>query len=163
MLFCMGSSKNSIVRYNISQNDHFALFTNSGGTAEVYNNVFFIGKGMKTSVNSGHLRGKMKIHNNIFYNEGKVRRPKWGKYEYFNNAYWGFDTTPKDPKKITTNPQLVAPGTGGTGIITTFKSKRDQLSKINGYKLKQGSPCMSKGALIGLPHDFWSHKSHRKK
>ena len=166
MLFCMGNSKSSTVRYNISQNDHFALFTNSGGTAEVYNNVFYIGKGMKTDINTGHLRGKMKIYNNIFFNEGEVRKPRWGKYEYRNNVYFGFDTTPNDPDKITKNPQLKAPGTGGTGIITLFQSKRDKLSKLDGYQLKANSPCIGKGhpieGSLKVLHDFWGHKLQGK-
>ena len=167
MLFCQGGSQKSIVRYNISQNDHFALFTNSGGTAEVYNNIFFIGKGMTTKINTNHLGGKMKIYNNIFYNEGKVRNPKWGKYEYRNNVFYGFDTTPNDPQKIIADPQLKAPGTGGTGIITTFQSKRDQISKLDGYKLKPGSPCIGKGKPIGQGRgnllDFWKRKINMKK
>jgi len=166
MLFCKGGSRNSIVRYNISQNDLYAIFTNSGGTAEVYNNVFYIGKGLKTSVNTGHLGGKMKIYNNIFYNEGEKRSPKWGKYEYRNNVYFGFDTTPEDPGKITENPQLIGAGTGGAGIITTFKSKRDQLQKLDGYKLKPGSPCIGKGISVGTGgrgvRDFWGNKDSHK-
>jgi hypothetical protein len=162
MLFCKGSSQNSIVRYNISQNDRYALFTNSGGTAEVHNNVFYIGKGLNTNINFRGAGGKMNVHNNVFYTEGKNRKPNWGRYKYRNNAYFGFETTPEDPEKILADPQLAAPGTGGTGIITTFQSRRDQLSKLDGYKLKPGSPCIDKGRTFGdgmnVSLDFWGQK-----
>ena len=167
MLFCQGSSQNSIVRYNISQNDRYVLFTNSGGTAEVCHNIFYIGKGLKTNVHWGNPGGKMKIHNNIFYNEGEVRNPNWGNYEYRNNAYHGFETTPDDPGKILGDPQLTAPGTGGTGIITTFQSTRDQLSKLDGYKLRPDSPCIDRGLPADgkppVPHDFWNNRISDRK
>lgn len=162
MLFCQGSSRDSIVRYNISQNDRFSLFTNSGGTAKVYNNTFYTGKGLNVDVNFSGATGSMQIYNNIFYNEGENRKPNWGPYDYDSNAYYGYETTPDDPRKIVTDPLLTDPGRAGTGLTTTPKTTCDELSKLNAYALKSGSPCIDKGRVFDpgyeVQQDLWKKK-----
>ncbi|MEG2421880.1 MAG: polyhydroxyalkanoate depolymerase, partial [Oscillospiraceae bacterium] len=48
MLFCREQSLDSVVRYNVSQNDLRGLFVNSStnGNHQIYNNTFYIGSGV---------------------------------------------------------------------------------------------------------------------
>ena len=150
MLFCQGSSVGSVVRYNVSQNDRFVLFTNSGGTAQVYNNVFYIGPGLDTDVNFPGAAGSMRIYNNIFYNEGTRKSPKWGPYAYDSNAYFGFDTQPNDPRKLVADPKLAAPGKAEARATTPLATLPLRLAVPDAYRLLPDSPCINRGRFIGL-------------
>ena len=148
MLFCQGSSLGSIVRYNISRNDRHALFTNSGGTADVYHNVFHIGKGLDTDVNFPGAKGKMRIFNNIFLNEGSRIKPTWGPYEYDNNLYAGFDALPDDPHKVAGDPRLLEPDRTAARAIAPLQNLADWNGWLGGYMLRADSPCLTRGRIF---------------
>lgn len=160
MLFCQGSSVGSVVRYNVSQNDRFALFTNSGGSAQVYHNVFYIGPGLDTDVNFPGAAGKMRIANNIFYNEGSRKKPKWGPYQYDGNAYFGFDTQPDDPHQLVADPRLAAPGQGKSRPPEPLADLANHVAVPDAYRLLPDSPCLNRGQPAGngqdpAPSDAW--------
>jgi hypothetical protein len=146
MLFCQGSSRDSIVRYNISQNDCHALFTNSGGTARVFNNVFYIGPGLDTDINFPGASGSMRIYNNIFYNAGTRRGAKWAAYEYDSNAYFGFESLPDDPRKLVGDPRLLAPGKAAARPARPA----GRIALPEEYRLQSDSPCINRGRFIGF-------------
>jgi len=162
------------VRYNISQNDRARTFHITGPVknARIYNNVFFIGKELDIplflfTTYNGWSDG-VYVSNNIFYVEGKCRYSRgtsrhWnGTYEdapgfgqstnivFENNVYYGRHVNPpQDPKAITADPKLVNPGSGEFG-----------LASLEGYKLKDGSPCIGAGKPIkdNGGRDFWGNK-----
>lgn len=69
---------------------------------------------------------------------------------FYNNCYFGpwANGLPYDPKALLADPLFVAPGTGGIGF-----------SKLNGYKLLDGSPCINAGVFveIGNKRDFYGN------
>lgn len=93
MLMCQDESLDSIVRYNISQNDRDGALSISGkASGQIYNNVIYIGKGVDAKpfrYDSG--TGDISINNNAFYNEGVAIRGNWLKAsQYSNNSYYGY-------------------------------------------------------------------------
>ena len=164
LLNCLYGHYGSIVRYNISQNDAGNLFTwalpdqaERTNMAEIYNNTIYTTKQInkifylwKYSKPLGVL-GTCK--NNIFYILGSSQATTWElafqAYEFEGNAFFGDELDhPTDPKAVTENPMLVAPGSGKTGMST-----------VDGYKLQVGSPCIGAGVVIedngGL--DYWGN------
>jgi hypothetical protein len=164
----------TVVRYNVSQNDRARTFHISGPVRDVliYNNVFFIGKGLDIPVFlftdwDGWSQGAFAA-NNIFYAEGTARyshsvgrnpdgtyrdAPGFGQSRnniFENSVYYGNQLNPPaDPKAITADPMMASPGTG-----------RDGFSTLDGYKLKAGSPCIGAGKVIARNggRDFWGNK-----
>lgn len=143
MLVCQTEVLNSVVRYNISQNDLTSIFLNSNThNADIYNNTFYIGEGLNTNVVS--LDGVMTLKNNIFYNLGTVKNPNWGRsFTYDNNLYYGFDSIPDDPHAIVADPMFVDPGKGGTGV-----EGDSAIDTLGGYALQEGSPAINAGLDI---------------
>jgi len=164
----------TVVRYNISQNDRARTFHISGPVSgiEIYNNVFFVGKEFLVDLFlltdwDGWPQG-IDVRNNIFYVEGEgryshgVSRNDDGTYNvepgfaeskdifFERNVFYGrHENPPRDPKAITANPMLVAPGSGRFG-----------LESLQGYKLKDGSPCIGAGIPVERNggRDFWGNK-----
>lgn len=141
-------SRDSIFRYNISENDRFALMTmtNPLGNNKIYNNVFYVGP--ERSVDAffyGSMNSKdigVNLTNNIFYVDSKDGKNgslggNWGdKFNYDNNIYYskndkGITRLPKDKNKITEDPKFIAPGSGE-----------------NGYKIQEDSPAINTGKYI---------------
>ncbi|QTH41501.1 hypothetical protein J4772_28810 [Cohnella sp. LGH] len=153
-------SENSIVRYNISQNDRKHLITFAGGVTEgteIYNNTFYIGKNLQTKIidhewdEAGDLNGNYSFKNNIVYNLGLGDYKLPGVNGVFDsNLFYGNHPTnePYDANKITANPLLVAQGTGATGRNT-----------VAGYMLRDGSPALGAGAVIADNGgaDYWGN------
>jgi hypothetical protein len=131
----------TIVRYNISQNDHHRAIKLSGPVRNtlIYNNTIYVGKNENVDLilhtDWTGWAADTHIYNNIFYVEGKARfgygvsgnddgsyvsQPGPGKsvnnvYDY--NAYFG---VPKadDPHALTSDPRLENPGAAGVGRST---------------------------------------------
>ena len=152
----MGDAVNTVVRYNISQNDLSRLFmfsSNSKLHVNAYNNTFYIGQGLSTEIQDSHFASagsNVKYTNNIFYNLGTgAYNP--GNAVFTNNCFYGTGNKPGGSGNIIADPMLISPGTGGTGI--------DFLSadRLPGYRLNASSPCINAGAAMpengGL--DFW--------
>jgi len=140
------------IRYNISQNELLGAFlygfpTDKGvKDVKIYNNTFYFGKGKGTRVfvEAGKTRIPIEtsFRNNIFYFEDKA---EWG-FEpdntcvFENNLY--YNVSLRGTNAVTADPLFVNPGTGGTDIDMTDPNR------LSGYKLKNGSPAISKGKII---------------
>ncbi len=153
-----GFNDGTIVRYNITQNDNGFIFRTAGPATNtlVYNNTIYVGSKMSNKrckkdtgvpkINwhkdwNGYSDG-MYFYNNIIYNMSKEAYYDFGKstnnvWEY--NVFFGEhpDSEPNDPYKITDDPMFVNPGSGTIGIAT-----------LDGYMLKDGSPCIDSGKVI---------------
>lgn len=144
ILICQSEVLDSIVRYNISQNDQRCLFlTSNTHNADVYNNTFYIGEGLDTEVVED-VGGVATLKNNIFYNLGTSTTTTWGRnFSYENNLYYGYDSTPEDSGKIVADPMFTDPGTGGTGVLGD-----SAIDTLGGYRLQEGSPAIDAGLEI---------------
>ncbi len=141
-----GYSDTTYFRYNISQNDHGTIVRLQGPNLDTYtyNNTFYIGpsvSGAKIYWSSNN-RGNYS-YNNIFYNDGTGSSFSLGKstnniFDY--NVYYEkqpISNIPNDAHALTSDPKLVAPGTGSTGS-----------DSVDGYKLAADSPCIDTGMAI---------------
>jgi hypothetical protein len=143
---CMRQAKNTIMRYNISQNDKLRLFYQGFTSPEclIYNNVFY---GPALLSNKPEPGGKWS--NNIFWStEAQYTVPELGS----NNITWG---NASGGKHI--DPMLVDPGNGGTKIDMTAKNR------LSGYRLKKGSPCIDAGIVVpeNGGKDFWGKSLYK--
>ena len=151
----------TIVRYNISQNDHHNGIKISGPVKNtlIYNNTIYVGKDdavdlIRHTDWTGWARDTY-FYNNIFYVEGKgqfsygVKANEDGSFDtapgpgksvnnvYDSNVYYGVEPAAGDTHAIATNPKLVHPGSAGTGLSST-----------NGYSLRPDSPAIDTGRTI---------------
>jgi hypothetical protein len=151
----------TIVRYNISQNDHHRGIKLSGPVKDtlIYNNTIYVGKGENVDVvlhtDWTGWASDTHFYNNIFYVEGTAQfgygvtgnadgsyasAPGPGKsmnnvYDY--NVYYGLKPA-DDPHAIAANPLFVDPGHAGVGR-----------SGLSGYALRDNSPAIASGKMIG--------------
>jgi len=159
LLLCGQSSDTAIVRYNISQNDagHGAVSfgCNMTTNVQVYNNTFYFapGQGGKIIDNYGGITGSVPYYftNNIFYNLGTADYSYPGTGGVFDhNVFYGNHPSnePSDANKLTSNPLLANPGSGGIGM-----------NSVDGYKLLNNSPALLSGALISGNggKDYWGN------
>ncbi len=155
-----GFNLNPTFRYNISQNENHEVVHLSGPTdgAKIYNNTFYIGPGQSDVLivwhkNWGGYADNTSYYNNIIYNLGTnssydLASSTNNTFDY--NVFYGNHpaSEPADAHKLTSDPNLVAAGTGGIG-----------LNSVDGYKLIPGSACIDSGMTIagngGL--DYWGN------
>ncbi len=137
--------KDVIVRYNISRNDKGNIFCiNYPNTSTfIYNNTVFIPEHLSPLIIS-ERREADKTYvfvNNLIYNLSPTAGYKWfnAKRTISNNLFYGYhpENEPDDPDKITDDPLLLDPGSGGMGLGT-----------VTGYKLKAGSPAIGTGIVV---------------
>jgi hypothetical protein len=150
----------TIVRYNISQNDHHRAIKLSGPVKNtlIYNNTIYVGKDETVDLilhtDWTGWASDTYIYNNIFYVEGKaqfgygvtgnedgsyVTAPGPGKssnnvYDY--NLYYGVAAA-DDKHALTTDPLLRNPGHAGVGRQT-----------LVGYSLRSHSPAANSAKVI---------------
>ena len=158
MWFCTDEKDSGIVvRYNISQNDRGILLNINYDftSASIYNNVFYIDSKLSpTIIEETNKKHSYTFYNNIIYNNSPSATYKLNDTNTVrtieNNVFFGYhpESEPEDPFKLTSDPMLAAPGSGGIGIHT-----------LDGYKLLKGSPAIGKGRLIpdNGGKDFWNH------
>ncbi|UNK16154.1 hypothetical protein MNQ98_16615 [Paenibacillus sp. N3/727] len=136
---------NTIVRYNISQNDKGRIFRYSGSIDTVmnYNNTIYVGAASGNPVMSDYFTKSsgspknIKNYNNIYYSVGDRGWTLTGQ-TFDNNAYFGGKTlVSSDAHKIMANPKLLNPGSGGVGMNT-----------VDGYQLQSDSPLIGAGVPI---------------
>lgn len=152
-----GSTLNTRYRYNILQNNgEYAIrihATNTVRGVEFYNNAVCTNPDTNENVikNSSGTPDSITYKNNIFYQASSGGYTLNGSNHIFqyNTFYPNHPASePADPYKITSNPMLINPGSGGVGFDTLY-----------GYQLKNKSPCLNSGVLIpdngGL--DFWGN------
>ena len=155
LICCDGNSRmpyslgnvGTIIRYNISQNDGERTFQITGPCrdTQIYNNVFYVGKGLRPyAVQAGNWGGAWpedtRFTNNIFsvtdgatFDFGGMHRTV-----FENNVFFGpFAGRPDDPAGFSADPLFVAPGTGANGLDT-----------VQGYRLRADSPYLGKGARL---------------
>ncbi|WP_236575879.1 discoidin domain-containing protein [Paenibacillus sp. USDA918EY] len=136
---------NTIVRYNISQNDRKSIFRYSGSIDNVYNynNTVYVGKASGNPVMSDYFTKasgtprNIKNYNNAYYSVGDRGWDLRGQtFDY--NAYYGGNTLVRtDAHKVTAEPKFVNPGSGSIGMNT-----------VGGYKLQADSPLIGAGIRI---------------
>jgi hypothetical protein len=150
----------TIVRYNISQNDHHRGINIAGPVRDtlIYNNTIYVGKEESVDlVLHSDWNGwatDTYFYNNIFYVDGKARftyglsrnpdgayitAPGPGKssnnaFDY--NVYYGVEPL-NDPHGLTGNPLMVNAGRAGAGLQT-----------VSGYSLRGGSHAIDSGKSI---------------
>ncbi|OCT11483.1 hypothetical protein A8709_07385 [Paenibacillus pectinilyticus] len=150
MLF-MGTNKNDVVRYNLSQNDgliwrHFAF--NELSPAYVYNNVFYYNSGSSAINGDTAVKTGYNFYNNIYYNTNPTLTTNWNcagcwnALTHNNNMFYeasGIHSAnePTDIAKVTTDPLFVNPGGATLG-----------LTSANAYQLRMGSPALGTGKIV---------------
>jgi hypothetical protein len=121
----------TIIRYNISQNDGInsaRVFQFGGGAKNtlIYNNTIYIGSKQNlplvkcTEWSGGNAQGT-RFYNNIFYVDGRVTYD-WGKSRdtvFENNVFYGAHIDPpSDPRAMTNRPPLRRPGGAADGFAS---------------------------------------------
>jgi hypothetical protein len=150
-----------ICRYNISQNDQGIIFcVNYPATSVyIYNNTVYSGATVspiiisERNVNAGTRT--YYFYNNIIYNNSPAATYDFRTSGYTRtidyNVFYGNHPSnePSDANKITSDPQLVNPGSGGIGI-----------DSVDGYKLQSTSPCINSGYQVSNHSslDYWGNQ-----
>ena len=172
MLLCtnvVGANTNAVVRYNVSQNDKYRIIMLNGNVqnAQIYNNTMYLPAGSTTKpivVDNwgGSYPQNIYVRNNIFHLAAAGIWENWdsitGTKVFDYNIVYGTHTTgePTGSHNITSNPLLVAPGTGTTG---TYASGVISFGNVDGYQLQSGSPAFGAGILISGNggRDYWGN------
>ncbi|RXZ83713.1 DUF1349 domain-containing protein [Paenibacillaceae bacterium] len=138
---------NTVIRYNISQNDAKAVFNFSGtpNNTTIYNNTVYIPASSDTKVvdyiSWDGFASNTSFYNNIIYNLGSGGYSFGGSTNnvFEHNLFYGNHpaSEPSDPYKIVADPQLASPGSGGIGRET-----------LVGYQLLNTSPAIGAGSVI---------------
>lgn len=125
-LLIMNDANNTIVRYNISENDGCGVFDWRGMNVQAYNNTFYMIAPLHR--NGG---GSGRLYNNIFYASESMNSQDWKTIAYSNNCYYNFKNIPEDPNAITIDPKFVAAGKGAEK-----------------YQLQSDSLCVNSGLVV---------------
>ena len=145
-------TRNVVIRYNVSQNDHKGIYFygfEKDARAEnvhIYNNTHFISKEYDVRVFAENRTPVNTLfENNIFFFEGKGA---WGKNAegvntvFRNNLYFNIEPHPSETKPMTADPEFSRPGRAGVDIdLKTMLA-------LQGYRLRPGSPCVDAGLTI---------------
>ncbi len=147
---------NVIVRYNLSRNDRGIIFCMNYDCAStyVYNNTVFVPADLSPRIIDERRSGAKTyfFYNNLIYSLSPTAAYRWynGNRTFDYNVFYGHhpDGEPADPHKLTADPLLVAPGSGGIGRST-----------LAGYQLQPGSPCIDSGKTVpgNGGRDFWGN------
>lgn len=147
---------NVIVRYNVSRNDRGIIFCmNYEATSTyVYNNTVFVSSNLSPRIIDERRNANKTywFYNNIIYNLSPTASYQWfnGKRTFENNTFYGYHPPgePDDPYKLTSDPLLVNPGSGGLGLHT-----------LAGYQLQPGSPAIDSGRAVSNHggRDLWGN------
>ncbi|MFZ4521286.1 MAG: DUF7594 domain-containing protein [Bacteroidales bacterium] len=151
---------NVVCRYNISQNDLGVIFCiNYPVTSvKVYNNTVYCPANLSPIIisernNGGGGTRSYTFNNNLIYNLSPSATYDWTSgytrsIDY--NCFYGIHpaSEPADLHKVTADPKLVSPGSGGIGI-----------SSVNGYKIMANSSCINKGKVLtdNGGKDYWGN------
>ncbi len=152
----------NVFRYNISQNDKTRIWRIVGKIWDnyIYNNTVYLDDSNPKWLDAGSCGDPKQFpdstywYNNIHYNT-KSPDASWNFSSSTNNVFdynvfYGYhhSTEPNDPHKLTSDPKLVDPGSGGVGLDT-----------VDGYKLQSDSPCIDSGKSIENcgNKDYWGN------
>jgi len=160
ILLCQFPFGDSIVRYNILQNNsryQIYLHSDPSTASQIYNNTVYNDRSL-TAVAYGYgdaLMATYTLQNNIFFAaaaSGVLTTA--AKITYDHNLYFGSGIMlpAGDGKAVRSDPKLAAPGTGSSGAASG-----PAFSSLGGYKLQAGSPAIDAGIVVpnsgGM--DFW--------
>ena len=178
IMFCGPESINNTFRYNISQNEDMGPLDPAGntGNCQVYNNTFYIKKGLTHIWSTAHMNnGPTTIENNIFYFEGDtpVNTTNWnpsGNKTYSNNLYYNVSNYPTDANAVKVSAGTAVLVKAGSGPVAAAEDKQARLHEdptattvFDGYKLAANSPAINAGKVIvdrngySIDHDFFGH------
>lgn len=158
---------NTVIRYNISQNDgsDSRIFHISGAGVKdthIYNNVIYVGPKLDNKMLlfynwGGRWPVNTYFRNNIFYVDGRVDYDlgKSVNTVFENNVFYGNHAgRPAGKNTITSDPGLADAGSGSHGG-----------ESIKGYNLVPGSVCIEGGIEIADNggKDFWGNLIHPEK
>jgi hypothetical protein len=140
VLICGGETNiNTVVRYNISQNDSHRILYFTGPLREVsfYNNIIYYDKPDSVYIlwpgGGGQGYGDIKtFSSNVFYFQGPGTFAMGGiePHNFENNWYYGrIIHAPNPDGNHFGDPGFVDPGSGGAGF-----------GSLGGYKMQDGSP-----------------------
>ncbi|MEU6658365.1 hypothetical protein [Streptomyces sp. NPDC046821] len=140
-----GSLGDAVIRYNISQNDHFRGIETCRGTfsgVRFLNNTIYVGDGVSQTVVNENTTNRHEIgfDNNIVVKEGTGTAAftlRSGGVTASHNALYGVGSVPANPGGTTADPLLAAPGTA-TGYTDAGAA----------YTLRAGSPAIGTGAPL---------------
>jgi hypothetical protein len=163
ILLCQFSFGDSIVRYNILQNNsRYQLYLHSDSRAvnATYNNTFYNDK-YNASIAYGYgdsLAGAYVLTNNIFVStKTNAVLTTGGGIKYQNNLYFGASVTAAagDTHPISADPKLTNPGKGTNG-----SEAGPAFASLTGYQLGSGSGALNAGATMtnNGGQDFWGNK-----
>ena len=153
-----GANSNVICRYNISRNDNGIIFAFSGDSGAlastyIYNNTIYTPADLSPQFfDDRSATHTYYVYNNIFYNLSSTASYGFsGSTRTFDyNVFYGVHVSgePSDPHKLTNDPNLVNPGSGGIG-----------LDSVDGYMLRPYSPCVDSGMTIAGNggKDYWGN------
>lgn len=151
---------NVVCRYNISQNDQGIIFCINYPVTlvRIYNNTVYIPANLSPQIISERNNGGGGTRTYIFNNNLIYNLSSTASYDFTSgynrtidyNCFYGIhpSSEPSDPHKVTANPLLVSPGSGGLGI-----------NSVGGYKLQPGSSCINSGTAISNNggKDYWGN------
>ena len=159
VMFCLENAVNSTFRFNISQNDKKGILNlPNNPDAHIYNNIFYIDKGVPF-VRKDMNTGAALIENNIIYNAGKQPvNEEWNpnnRIIYSNNLYCNYSNLPSsDNTALLVNSQesniFVSPGNGPVKPNFNYLTydRFSQNTVFDGYKLEQSSPAIHSGKKV---------------
>lgn len=150
------ASRGSVVRYNISENDHtpFSFYgVIVGGCApvedtHVYNNTIYAPEAHTVVRNLGG-GGEITYTNNIFMGQPDIGSAVDGELDLFDhNLYYDVSPPPTDAGGVVGDPLLVAAGSATS------------LTHADGYRLRAGSPALRAGVPVpGAPsRDYFGNR-----
>ena len=143
---------NNIARYNVSQNDKFAIINMYGSgitNAQIYNNTIYTPHAVKPIYTTATVVSAT-IENNIFqmpnatnWNSG-INDLSFNHNIVFGNAN---NPAPSGINNLTSDPALYGPGSANTG---SFDKNTHTVTKANldGYRLTTNSPALNAGKII---------------
>jgi hypothetical protein len=163
ILLCQFSFGDSIVRYNVIQNNsryQVYLHSDAKASSAIYNNTIYVDK-YNASLAYGYgdsLAAAYVFTNNIFMStKTNPVLTTGGGISYSNNLYFGASVTAPagDARALKVDPKLVNPGKGTNG-----SEAGPALSSLAGYYLSAGSPALNAGTSIANNggQDFWGNK-----
>jgi hypothetical protein len=177
-----GFNNYAVFRYNISQHDQGGEIMRVSGNTDhtsIYNNTIYLSaddvihRMVNIKANSSApttYPTNISFYNNIYYSLTSGIGPNfyqqptdttyvsnnYNNNVFDNNDYYGAAPNgglPNDANKITSDPQLANPGSGGTNIDMTDPNR------LAGYKLLSTSPMIDAGRIItdNGGKDFWGN------
>lgn len=135
-ILVMDEVYDAVIRYNISENDHCALFdARSPFHMQVYNNTFYMG--CEEIIRPGRSARNGLFANNIFYSPTGSTPTEWGDYTWKSNCYYGVMPCKEQEDVLSADPLFTDGGHAGRGW-----------EGLSGYIPKADSPCKGAGTVL---------------